>query len=162
MILIFRLVLAEGFVLMETNMAPRPLVPFKIFRGEVGFVLASVSFGWASFGFWLATSGNCSSWSDPHATRSRSTFLPDLATGSRCNWLNQIPHALHSPSLYPDIFNGCIHPRSDPPDCRASDADILGLDIPLPAHHSIWHRYVLPSHDHHNVQRSPKGYVRHS
>lgn len=32
MMLIFGLV-------METNVAPRPLVPFKIFRGEVGFVL---------------------------------------------------------------------------------------------------------------------------
>jgi hypothetical protein len=28
-------------------------VPFKILRGEVGFVLASVGFGWASFGTWL-------------------------------------------------------------------------------------------------------------
>ena len=38
---------------METNVALRSLVPFKIFRGEVGLVLASVDFGWASFGIWL-------------------------------------------------------------------------------------------------------------
>jgi hypothetical protein len=39
---------------------------------------------------------------------------------------------------------------------RASDADILGLDIPLPAHHSIWRGYVLPGRNRHNVQRSPQ------
>ena len=38
---------------MQNKVAPRPLVPFKIFRGEVGFVPASVGFGWASFGIWL-------------------------------------------------------------------------------------------------------------
>jgi hypothetical protein len=42
---ILGLVLAAGFVLIETKVTPRPLVPFKIFRGEVGFVLASVGFG---------------------------------------------------------------------------------------------------------------------
>jgi hypothetical protein len=53
MILIPRLVLAAGFVLVETKVAPRPLAALKIFRGEVGFVLASVGFGWASFNIWL-------------------------------------------------------------------------------------------------------------
>jgi hypothetical protein len=45
MLLILRLVLAASCVLIETQVAPRPLLPFKIFRGEVGFVLASIGFG---------------------------------------------------------------------------------------------------------------------
>jgi hypothetical protein len=53
MMLILGLTLAAGFVLMQNKVAPRPLVPFKIFRGGVGFVVASVGFGWASFGIWL-------------------------------------------------------------------------------------------------------------
>ena len=53
MVLILRLALAVGCVLMQNKVAPQPLMPFKTFRGEVGFVLASVGFGWASFGIWL-------------------------------------------------------------------------------------------------------------
>src|SRR3954447_8585132 len=45
MLLILRLVLAVSCALIETQLAPRPLLPFKIFRGEVGFLLASIDFG---------------------------------------------------------------------------------------------------------------------
>ena len=53
MLFILGLVLAAGFVLIETKVAQRPLVPFKNLRGDVGFVLSAVGFGWASFGIWL-------------------------------------------------------------------------------------------------------------
>jgi hypothetical protein len=141
--------------------ALRPLVPFKIFRGEIGFVLAPVGFGWASLSIWVCYTCQLLLLVRHHTARSCGTFFPILPLGL-CHWLNQIPHALHPSSLYPDIFNSRIHPRSDPPGCHASDAEILSLNIPLPAHHSIWHGYALPGRDRHNVQRSPKGYARHS
>jgi hypothetical protein len=42
-----------AFVLIETKVAQRPLMPFGVFRGETGFVLGAAGFGWASFGIWL-------------------------------------------------------------------------------------------------------------
>ena len=53
MLLILGLILAAGFVLIETKIAEQPMLPFKILKIEVGFVLAAVGLGWASFGIWL-------------------------------------------------------------------------------------------------------------
>jgi len=161
MVLILKLALAAGCVLMQNKVAHGLWCLPRFSKVKLVSCLhpsALVGLPSASGSLHLATVPPSQT---PHAARSCSAFLPDLAAGSPCDWLNQIPHALHSSGLYPDISNGRIHPRSDPPDCLASDADILSLNIPLPADHSIWHRYVLPSHDHHNVQRS-KGYAKHS
>lgn len=41
------------FFYIEMRVASRPLLPLDAFTGEVGFVLAVVSCGWATFGIWF-------------------------------------------------------------------------------------------------------------
>ncbi|KAF4587848.1 major facilitator superfamily transporter [Ophiocordyceps camponoti-floridani] len=40
------------FLYTETKLSPAPLVPLQALTADVGFVLAAVLFGWASFGVW--------------------------------------------------------------------------------------------------------------
>jgi MFS family permease len=42
-----------AFFYIEMRVAKRPLLPMEAFNGEVGFVLAVVSCGWATFGIWF-------------------------------------------------------------------------------------------------------------
>ncbi|EFQ25634.1 major facilitator superfamily transporter [Colletotrichum graminicola] len=50
--LILGLVLFGAFALIEFKYAPMPLLPFDVVNADVGFVLAAVVCGWATFGVW--------------------------------------------------------------------------------------------------------------
>jgi MFS family permease len=50
--LIAGLLLFVAFVFIEFRISPRPLLPFDAVNADVGFVLAAVACGWASFGVW--------------------------------------------------------------------------------------------------------------
>lgn len=52
MLLIIGLLLVFFFVVIELRVSSEPLVPFKLLSGKVGFVLAAVACGWATFGVW--------------------------------------------------------------------------------------------------------------
>ncbi|KEF56434.1 uncharacterized protein A1O9_08015 [Exophiala aquamarina CBS 119918] len=52
MLLIMGLLLIAFFVIVEIKVAEQPLVPFKMLKADVGFVLGAVACGWASFGIW--------------------------------------------------------------------------------------------------------------
>lgn len=51
--LILGFVFVGAFFYIEVKVATRPLLPMEAFNGEVGFVLAVVSCGWATFGIWF-------------------------------------------------------------------------------------------------------------
>jgi MFS family permease len=51
--LILGFVFVGAFFYIEVKVAKRPLLPMEAFNGEVGFVLAVVSCGWATFGIWF-------------------------------------------------------------------------------------------------------------
>jgi MFS family permease len=52
MLLIIGALLIAGFVVVEIRVAEHPLIPFRMLRSDVAFVLAAVSCGWAVFGIW--------------------------------------------------------------------------------------------------------------
>jgi len=52
MLLIMGLLLITFFILVEIKVAQQPLVPFRMLKADVGFVLGAVACGWASFGIW--------------------------------------------------------------------------------------------------------------
>ncbi|ETI22451.1 hypothetical protein G647_06526 [Cladophialophora carrionii CBS 160.54] len=52
MLLIIGLLLIAFFVITEIKIAEQPLVPFKMLKADVGFVLGAVACGWATFGIW--------------------------------------------------------------------------------------------------------------
>lgn len=52
MLLIIGFVLIAFFVVVELRIAEQPLVPFKMLKVDVGFVLGAVACGWATFGIW--------------------------------------------------------------------------------------------------------------
>ncbi len=52
MLLIIGLLLIAFFVVVELKVAEQPLVPFKLLKADVGFVLGAVACGWATFGIW--------------------------------------------------------------------------------------------------------------
>ncbi|KIX94391.1 uncharacterized protein Z520_09777 [Fonsecaea multimorphosa CBS 102226] len=52
MLLIIGLLLIAFFVITELKIAVQPLVPFKMLKADVGFVLGAVACGWATFGIW--------------------------------------------------------------------------------------------------------------
>ena len=52
MLLIIGLLLLAFFVVTELKIAEQPLVPFKMLKADVGFVLGAVFCGWAAFGVW--------------------------------------------------------------------------------------------------------------
>jgi MFS family permease len=51
--LVLGFVFVGVFFYIEMRVASRPLLPMEAFNGEVGFVLAVVSCGWATFGIWF-------------------------------------------------------------------------------------------------------------
>ncbi|EXJ77791.1 hypothetical protein A1O3_10020 [Capronia epimyces CBS 606.96] len=52
MLLIIGFLLIAFFIVVELKVAEQPLVPFKMLRVDVGFVLGAVACGWATFGIW--------------------------------------------------------------------------------------------------------------
>lgn len=52
MLLIIGVLLIAFFIITELKIAEQPLVPFKMLKAEVGFVLGAVACGWATFGIW--------------------------------------------------------------------------------------------------------------
>ncbi|KAK2060351.1 MFS general substrate transporter [Colletotrichum caudatum] len=50
--LVVGLALFGAFAVIEFRYAPRPLLPFDVVNADVGFVLAAVVCGWATFGVW--------------------------------------------------------------------------------------------------------------
>jgi len=52
MLLILGVLLIAFFVIAEIKIAEQPLVPFKMLKADVSFVLGAVACGWASFGIW--------------------------------------------------------------------------------------------------------------
>ncbi|KAG9783441.1 MFS general substrate transporter, partial [Aureobasidium melanogenum] len=52
MLLIIGVLLMAFFIITELKIASQPLVPFKMLKAEVGFVLGAVACGWATFGIW--------------------------------------------------------------------------------------------------------------
>lgn len=52
MLLIMGLLLIAFFIIVEIKVAEQPLVPFKMLKADVGFVLGAVACGWGSFGIW--------------------------------------------------------------------------------------------------------------
>ncbi|GKT91551.1 major facilitator superfamily transporter [Colletotrichum tofieldiae] len=50
--LILGLILFGAFAAIEFKFAPMPLLPFDVVNADVGFVLAAVVCGWATFGVW--------------------------------------------------------------------------------------------------------------
>ena len=48
--LILSVILLPFFFFIELRLAPFPLIPFDVISGDVGFVLACISCGWACFG----------------------------------------------------------------------------------------------------------------
>ncbi|EXJ68263.1 uncharacterized protein A1O5_08878 [Cladophialophora psammophila CBS 110553] len=52
MLLIIGILLIVFFVITEVKIAEQPLVPFKMLKADVGFVLGAVACGWATFGIW--------------------------------------------------------------------------------------------------------------
>lgn len=52
MLLIIGILLIAFFVVTELKIAQQPLVPFRMLKADVGFVLAAVACGWATFGIW--------------------------------------------------------------------------------------------------------------
>lgn len=52
MLLIVGVLLIAFFLITELKIAEQPLVPFKMLKADVGFVLGAVACGWASFGIW--------------------------------------------------------------------------------------------------------------
>lgn len=52
MLLIIGLILVVFFIIVEIKVAEQPLIPFKMPKADVGFVLGAVACGWGSFGIW--------------------------------------------------------------------------------------------------------------
>lgn len=52
MLLIIGVLLIAFFIITELKIAEQPLVPFKILKADVAFVLGAVACGWATFGIW--------------------------------------------------------------------------------------------------------------
>ena len=51
--LILGICLVPVFFLIEARISSSPLVPLDVFNSEIGFVVACVSCGWATFGIWI-------------------------------------------------------------------------------------------------------------
>lgn len=51
--LILGVLFAVGFFFVESRWAKMPLVPFKVFTGDIIFVVACIACGWACFGIWV-------------------------------------------------------------------------------------------------------------
>ncbi|KAJ9607736.1 multidrug-resistance type transporter aminotriazole resistance [Cladophialophora chaetospira] len=52
MLLILGILLIAFFIVTELKIAEQPLVPFRMLKADVGFVLGAVACGWATFGIW--------------------------------------------------------------------------------------------------------------
>nr|KAK5435873.1 multidrug-resistance type transporter aminotriazole resistance [Exophiala xenobiotica] len=52
MLLVIGVLLIAFFIITELKIAEQPLVPFRMLKAEVGFVLGAVACGWATFGIW--------------------------------------------------------------------------------------------------------------
>ncbi|KAK5054487.1 hypothetical protein LTR84_001378 [Exophiala bonariae] len=52
MLLVIGLILIAFFIIVEIKVAEQPLIPFKMLKADVGFVLGAVACGWGSFGIW--------------------------------------------------------------------------------------------------------------
>ncbi|KIX08165.1 uncharacterized protein Z518_02821 [Rhinocladiella mackenziei CBS 650.93] len=52
MLLIIGVLLITFFVIVELKIVEQPLVPFRMLKADVGFVLGAVACGWATFGIW--------------------------------------------------------------------------------------------------------------
>jgi MFS family permease len=51
--LVLGVIFAVCFFLIESRWAKTPLVPFKVFTGDIIFVVGCISCGWACFGIWV-------------------------------------------------------------------------------------------------------------
>lgn len=51
--LILGVLLVVAFFLTETRVSSSPLIPLDIITADIGFVMACVSCGWATFGIWI-------------------------------------------------------------------------------------------------------------
>ncbi|KAK8041740.1 hypothetical protein PG993_006263 [Apiospora rasikravindrae] len=51
--LVLGVIFAAVFFLIESRWAKTPLVPFKVFTGDISFVVGCIACGWASFGIWV-------------------------------------------------------------------------------------------------------------
>ncbi|KAI0432411.1 major facilitator superfamily domain-containing protein [Xylaria sp. FL1042] len=51
--LLLGIILLPCFFIIETKVATEPLIPFAALTSDVGFVMACIACGWASFGIWL-------------------------------------------------------------------------------------------------------------
>jgi MFS family permease len=53
MLLLIGLITLSIFILIELKVATHPLVPFKMLKPSIAFILASIGLGWASFGIYI-------------------------------------------------------------------------------------------------------------
>ena len=53
MLLLIGLITFSIFILIEVKIATHPLVPFKMLKPSIAFILASIGLGWASFGIYI-------------------------------------------------------------------------------------------------------------
>jgi MFS family permease len=51
--LILGILLVPAFFYIETRVSPSPLIPLDMVSRDIGFVIACVSCGWATFGIWI-------------------------------------------------------------------------------------------------------------
>ncbi|KAK8879220.1 MFS general substrate transporter [Apiospora arundinis] len=51
--LVLGILFAVGFFFIESRWAETPLVPFKVFTGDIIFVVACIACGWACFSIWV-------------------------------------------------------------------------------------------------------------
>jgi hypothetical protein len=148
-----------AFVLIETKVAQRPLMPFGVFRGETGFVLGAAGFGWASFGIWLYYIWQyflqIRHYSPLEATARFFPILPMglLATGLT-DWLS---HAFNPPGVDIDHFHGRIHPWLSPSGRCVGHTDLLDFDLCFARYHSFQSGHEFPRcHSHHTSNTLPK------
>ena len=53
MLLLIGLITLSIFIVIELKVATHPLVPFKMLKPSIAFILASIGLGWASFGIYI-------------------------------------------------------------------------------------------------------------
>ncbi|KAK6854179.1 MFS transporter [Apiospora arundinis] len=156
--LVLGILFAVGFFFIESRWAETPLVPFKVFTGDIIFVVACIACGWACFSIWVFyTSQFIEVLKGGLAAALCRVHLPSGHIGRvriRGYW---VPVAAHSSGMGYDLLVDLLHDWHHLDGNRPSVPDILGPAVCVSADYSFWHGYIVSRGNRHLLQRCCTG-----
>ena len=97
----------------------------------------------------------------PHAALGLSAELPLSSNWGPRFGSNWLPHIKSAHSVHNDTRSSLLLRHSHPHSHHANRSNVLGFNVCVNDHHSVWHGYELPCRDYHPQWISAQGASRH-